>query len=508
MEENNAASKGAKRKRNEIFNQTFLETRAGALSLTNQIPFPVKLYQMLDDLEETENSHIASWSSDGSCIRVHDQAAFVTSVLGSYFRQTKYKSFQKQLYLYGFSRISDGRNRGYYFHPDFQRSNKARCGEIMPTKRKGRTAPDELSFGMARTDDSIERSEASFTDDKPQKQDSPSSEISSKAHQETSSLKQDRNRGSNTATTSPSFVLQSEGQLRLAPQVRLALNETLLQTLGSRQHPSELASINAFRTGSSRSTLPELSHWYNSSGNSSAVAPLMLEPNPFLVAPMELNVSEAHLHALQRQHQMNASLLEAIARQREQPTTQIPGQISVASPDASAANTPFGVSADNSSSMMPIPGPGLIGPMSFAAAASSTFRFAMPSTHTSGIIPLQTALDSGVQGTNSAMQLSFLNPIASSSGTSIVQSEQTSESGLKQALARSTTSTAAQNKDASQEQDSSKNQAMLLGVATTQFLTTDPAPSSSSDELRVGGMLSQHCGSSGDESIDSTLFES
>ena len=506
MEDNNVARKGAKRKRNEIFNQTFLETRAGALSLTNQIPFPVKLYQMLDDLEQTENSHIASWSSDGSCIRVHDQIAFVNSVLGSYFRQTKYKSFQKQLYLYGFSRISDGRNRGYYFHPDFQRPNKIRCGEIIPTKRKGRATRDGLSHGMGRTDDSIARSDASITDDTLLDVDSPSREDSSKAHPEKSSLKIDGASDSNPATTSSPFPLSSEEQQRLAPQVRIALNDTTLQRqmLASPLPPPEVASFTAFRTGANRSTLPELSHWHHTGGNSSGAAPFRLEPYPFPVAPSELNVSEAHLHALHRQHQMNASLLEAIARQREQPRTHN----SVASSDARAASTTFGLATGISSSMPHFLGSGLMDHVSLASAGSNSFRFTMPNTNTAGIIPMQNAMVMGGQRPDTSMQFPFLNPSASSSGASIVQSGLTPEAEPGQDRERSTTSTVIQNKDASGDQDSSKSEALMSSVAVTQFMTTDPAPSSSSEELRVGGLLSHQSGSSGDDSIDSTLFES
>ena len=55
------------------------------------------------------------------------------------FADTKYTSFQRQLNLYGFRRISKGEDQGSYFHPKFQRHRKDMLFEIrrLPAKQHG-----------------------------------------------------------------------------------------------------------------------------------------------------------------------------------------------------------------------------------------------------------------------------------------------------------------------------------------------------------------------------------
>ena len=83
-----------KKTRNELFDLTFLSSgrsAGAALSLTNRIPFPMKLFRMLEDAEENGDESIVSWSKDGTSFKVHDINAFVEKIMPSYFRQTRYK---------------------------------------------------------------------------------------------------------------------------------------------------------------------------------------------------------------------------------------------------------------------------------------------------------------------------------------------------------------------------------------------------------------------------------
>jgi hypothetical protein len=78
----------------------------------HQDPFPVKLHSMLDETEIMGNAGIVSWNEDGLSFSVRDPNKFAQKMMQSYFNQTKYKSFQRQLNLYKFERISKGKGKG------------------------------------------------------------------------------------------------------------------------------------------------------------------------------------------------------------------------------------------------------------------------------------------------------------------------------------------------------------------------------------------------------------
>jgi hypothetical protein len=69
-------------------------------------PFTWQLYQMLADAEKHGFQSIVSWQPHGRAFRVHDPEKFEQSVLPTYFKTSKYKSFSRQLNLYSFVRLS------------------------------------------------------------------------------------------------------------------------------------------------------------------------------------------------------------------------------------------------------------------------------------------------------------------------------------------------------------------------------------------------------------------
>ena len=84
--------------------------------------FPQQLYAMVDHAERCGYSHIVSWHPDGRAFQIRDEQALVKTILVQYFnKQTRYKSFLRQLQKYGFTRIYKGPQRGMLQHPLFQR---------------------------------------------------------------------------------------------------------------------------------------------------------------------------------------------------------------------------------------------------------------------------------------------------------------------------------------------------------------------------------------------------
>ena len=75
-------------------------------------PFPWRLHEMLQALQEQKRDHIASWLPGGTSFKVHNPKVFAESVIPSFFKHSQYKSFQRQLHIYGFQRIDSGMNKG------------------------------------------------------------------------------------------------------------------------------------------------------------------------------------------------------------------------------------------------------------------------------------------------------------------------------------------------------------------------------------------------------------
>ncbi len=100
-------------------------------------PFPVKLHIMLQQIEDDGLAHIVSWQPHGRCFVVHEPKQFVKQVMPHYFKQTKIASFQRQLNLYGFSRLTGGLDKGGYYHELLLRSNRSLAYDIHRIRIKG-----------------------------------------------------------------------------------------------------------------------------------------------------------------------------------------------------------------------------------------------------------------------------------------------------------------------------------------------------------------------------------
>jgi len=82
-------------------------------------PFPLKLHRLLDQIASDGFESVVGWQRHGRCFVVHKPKEFVEDVMPKYFKQTKFASFQRQLNLYGFSRLTAGLDRGGYYHELF-----------------------------------------------------------------------------------------------------------------------------------------------------------------------------------------------------------------------------------------------------------------------------------------------------------------------------------------------------------------------------------------------------
>ncbi|KAL3905899.1 MAG: hypothetical protein SGILL_009493, partial [Bacillariaceae sp.] len=95
---------------------------------------------MLEDADKNHQSDIVSWLPGGTSFIVHNVPEFVNHILPKYFKQTKYKSFQRQLNLWCFERLTQGPDKGAYFHPQFSQENPEKLCK-MTRQRSKKTGP-------------------------------------------------------------------------------------------------------------------------------------------------------------------------------------------------------------------------------------------------------------------------------------------------------------------------------------------------------------------------------
>mmetsp|Transcript_26354 Transcript_26354/g.46825 ORF Transcript_26354/g.46825 Transcript_26354/m.46825 type:complete len:347 (+) Transcript_26354:315-1355(+) len=108
-------------------------------------PFPWKLHIMLDHMEDNGDKSIVCWQPHGRAFTVHKPKEFVVKIMPKFFNQTKYASFQRQLNLYGFSRLTHGPDKGAYYHSCFVRGERNLCRRMIRQKIKGTKVRKTLS---------------------------------------------------------------------------------------------------------------------------------------------------------------------------------------------------------------------------------------------------------------------------------------------------------------------------------------------------------------------------
>jgi len=95
--------------------------------------FP-ELLEML--LEQNTHHGIISWLKDGRGFIIHNRKDFEKYMLALYFDGIKFRSFQRQLNIYGFVRLDKGTKRYTYGHKSFARNQDNNLIKRTPIKSK------------------------------------------------------------------------------------------------------------------------------------------------------------------------------------------------------------------------------------------------------------------------------------------------------------------------------------------------------------------------------------
>ena len=119
---------------NAIFSDDCYEQHAAANGRT---AFPMKLHELLVKTEEDGFTDIISWKPHGRAFVICNSKKFAEKVLPQYFGETKFLSFQRQLNLYDFARITEGPDLGAYYHEMFLRGKIFLADCITRRKVKG-----------------------------------------------------------------------------------------------------------------------------------------------------------------------------------------------------------------------------------------------------------------------------------------------------------------------------------------------------------------------------------
>ena len=88
------------------------KTRKNTRESTQSETFPYRLYRMIEDAYAKGDDGIIHFMPHGRAIRVEDHDGLVDKILPRYFQQSKYVSFQRQLLIYGFKKLTTGPDQG------------------------------------------------------------------------------------------------------------------------------------------------------------------------------------------------------------------------------------------------------------------------------------------------------------------------------------------------------------------------------------------------------------
>lgn len=126
--------------------------------------FPRRLFEMLQSESNSGEPSIISWSDSGNAFRIVDANLFATLILPKYFRTAKFSSFQRNLNLYGFSKIRRGPDADMYAHPSFRRESPESLSQLRKynsAERKLFVESSSRQFSNFETNENIDQNQSS-----------------------------------------------------------------------------------------------------------------------------------------------------------------------------------------------------------------------------------------------------------------------------------------------------------------------------------------------------------
>ncbi|KAL7556463.1 hypothetical protein ACA910_006176 [Epithemia clementina (nom. ined.)] len=100
------------------------------------VVFASKLLCMLDSIEEEGLDYIIGWQPHGRCFIVRDHK-LILQILLKYLKISKWATFHRQLYVYGFKRITQGPDKGAYYHEKFLRGRPFLAAQMTRVQARG-----------------------------------------------------------------------------------------------------------------------------------------------------------------------------------------------------------------------------------------------------------------------------------------------------------------------------------------------------------------------------------
>ena len=85
-------------------------------------PFPQRLHALLSN-PALYDSSVIGWQEHGRCFVIRQPKEFAATTMVTHFKHRQFTSFQRQLNLYGFKRLTRGPDKGAYYHGEFECSS-------------------------------------------------------------------------------------------------------------------------------------------------------------------------------------------------------------------------------------------------------------------------------------------------------------------------------------------------------------------------------------------------